>query len=502
MNDQTLLTSVNSTAVSTTVSESAGDSSAQDIAAIHGSLAFTDEDIDDNLAASASLSSVRINGNPLSSKLSDAAANALTAALDHLSLGTGVISTGGGTQTISWTWDPTAANLDFLKVGDQLTITYAMQVGDSASQNLVFAITGANDQTVLTSVNSTAVSTAVSELAGDSSAQDIAAISGSLAFTDEDIGDNLAASASLSSVRINGNPLSSKLSDAAANALTAALDHLSLGTGVISTGGGTQTISWTWDPTAANLDFLKVGDQLTITYAMQVGDSASQNLVFAITGANDQTVLTSVNSTAVSTAVSESAGDSSAQDIAAISGSLAFTDEDIGDNLTASASLSSVRINGNPLGSKLSDAAANALTAALDHLSLGTGVISTGGGTQTISWTWDPTAANLDFLKVGDQLTITYAMQVGDSASQNLVFAITGANDQTVLTSVNSTAVSTAVSELAAIPRRRILPRSPDRSLSLTRTLATTSPPLPACPACGSMAIRSAANSAMRPPTH
>ena len=184
-----------------------------------------------------------------------------------------------------------------------------MQVGDFASQNLVFAITGANDQTVLTSVNSTAVSTAVSEFGrAISSAQDIAAISGSLAFTDEDIGDNLAASASLSSVRINGNPLSSKLSDAAANALTAALDHLSLGTGVISTGGGTQTISWTWDPTAANLDFLKVGDQLTITYAMQVGDFASQNLVFAITGANDQTVLTSVNSTAVSTAVSELAG--------------------------------------------------------------------------------------------------------------------------------------------------------------------------------------------------
>ena len=103
---------------------------------------------------------------------------------------------------------------------------------------------------------------------------------------------------------INGNPLSSKLSDAAADALTTALNDLRVGAGVIST-GGTQTISWTWDPTPANLDFLKAGDQLTITYAMHVGDSASQNLVFAITGANDQTVLTSVNSTAVFTVVSE-----------------------------------------------------------------------------------------------------------------------------------------------------------------------------------------------------
>ena len=149
-----------------------------------------------------------------------------------------------------------------------------MHVGNFASQNLVFAITGANDQTVLTSVNSTAVSTVVSELAGDSSAQDIAAIHGSLAFTDEDIGDNLTASASLSSVLINGNPLSSKLSDAAANALTTALNDLRVGAGVVSSGGGTQTISWTWDPTPANLDFLKAGDQLTITYAVHVGDSA------------------------------------------------------------------------------------------------------------------------------------------------------------------------------------------------------------------------------------
>ena len=141
----------------------------------------------------------------------------------------------------------------------------------SAEQAFTVTIDGVNDQTVLTSVNSTAVSTVVSELAGDSSAQDIAAIHGSLAFTDEDIGDNLTASASLPSVLINGNPLSSKLSDAAADALTTALNDLRVGAGVIST-GGTQTISWTWDPTPANLDFLKAGDQLTITYAMHVGD--------------------------------------------------------------------------------------------------------------------------------------------------------------------------------------------------------------------------------------
>ena len=282
----------------------------------------------------------------------------------------------------------------------------------------------------------------------DSSAQDIAAISGSLAFSDKDIGDSLSASAATPSVLINGQALTTELSSTTASTLISALNHLTFGTGVTSNGGGTQNISWTWDPTAANLDFLKAGDQLTVTYAVQVGDSTSQNLTFTITGTNDQTQLISVNSSAVSTTVAESNGDLSAQDIAAISGSLAFSDKDIGDSLSASAATPSVLINGHALTTELSSTTASTLISALNHLTFGTGVTSNGGGTQNIGWTRDPTAANLDFLKAGDQLTVTYAVQVGDATSQNLTFTITGTNDQTQLISVNSSAVSTTVAEL------------------------------------------------------
>ncbi|WP_156928546.1 VCBS domain-containing protein, partial [Bradyrhizobium sp. th.b2] len=430
-NDQTVLTSVNSASVSTTVAESAGNSSAQDIAAIAGSLAFSDKDVGDSLTASAGSPTIALNGGALPAGVD---ATTLKAALDHLSFGSGVTSNGGGSQNISWTWDPTAANLDFLKAGDQLTVTYAVKVGDSTTQNLTFTITGTNDQTTLTSVNSTAVSTTIAESAGDSSAQDVAPIAGSLAFSDKDIGDSLTASAVSPTVLINGNALTTELSASVATALTTALNHLSFGAGVTSNGGGTQNISWNWDPTAANLDFLKAGDQLTVTYAVKVGDSGPQNLTFTITGTNDQTMLTSVNSTAVSTTVAESAGNSSAQDIAPITGSLAFSDKDIGDSLTASAVSPTVLINGNALSSELSASAASALTAALDHLSFGAGLTSN-GGSQNISWTWDPTAANLDFLKAGDQLTVTYAVKVGDSATQDLVLTITGTNDVATVSS-------------------------------------------------------------------
>jgi VCBS repeat-containing protein len=200
----------------------------------------------------------------------------------------------------------------------------------------------------------------------------------------------------------------------------------------------TQAGAWTYQLAngQANVQALRAGQTATDSFTVQVADghggTDTKTIMVTVTGTNDQTVLTSVNSTAASTNVAESSGDSSAQNIAAIAGSLAFSDKDIGDSLTASAASPSVLINGNALTSELSAPAAAVLTAALDHLSLGAGVTSNGGGTQTISWTWDPTAANLDFLKAGDTLTVTYAVHVGDSATQNLTFTVTGTNDSPV----------------------------------------------------------------------
>lgn len=58
-------------------------------------------------------------------------------------------SNGGGTQNIGWTWEPAAANLDFLRAGDNLTVSYAVQVGDSTAQTLTFTVTGTNDAAVI-----------------------------------------------------------------------------------------------------------------------------------------------------------------------------------------------------------------------------------------------------------------------------------------------------------------------------------------------------------------
>ena len=63
------------------------------------------------------------------------------------------LTSDGGQQTIDWTYDPDAADLDWLQDGDTLTLTYTAQITDGAgnvgSQNLVININGTNDAPTL-----------------------------------------------------------------------------------------------------------------------------------------------------------------------------------------------------------------------------------------------------------------------------------------------------------------------------------------------------------------
>ena len=111
---------------------------------------------------------------------------------------------------------------------------------------------------------------------------------------------------------------------------------------------------------------------------------------------------------------------------------------------------------------------AAALTPAL---SFGSSVTSN-GGTQTIGYTYDPSAVNLDFLRAGQSLTITYAVQVKtarDSGTQNVTFTITGTNDAPVLSDTTDPA---AVAELANAAAQD-LRRSPAASRSAISMSAT-----------------------------
>ncbi|WP_296511284.1 VCBS domain-containing protein, partial [Rhodoferax sp.] len=182
--------------------------------------------------------------------------------------------------------------LDFLRAGQSLTITYQVKVNDgtadSAFQDVTFTITGANDAPVLTDTTNPA---AVVELA-NASAQNLAAITGSFAVSDLDVGDTLTASVVGSPVvQLNGVNFTLP---ADATALTAAGAFTLSPTTQTSNGGAGTAIGYTFDPATANLDFLRAGQSLTITYQVKVNDgtadSAFQDVTFTITGANDAPV--------------------------------------------------------------------------------------------------------------------------------------------------------------------------------------------------------------------
>src|SRR5207249_895981 len=102
-----------------------------------------------------------------------------------------VSTNGGANNVLSWSYNPAAADLDWLRYGDSLTITYQAQVNDGhgnvGSEPITITINGASDYPVITA--HTDPVNAVVEAINASPQQDFSVI-GTLTVTDLDIGDD------------------------------------------------------------------------------------------------------------------------------------------------------------------------------------------------------------------------------------------------------------------------------------------------------------------------
>ncbi|WP_312014975.1 VCBS domain-containing protein [Bradyrhizobium sp. AUGA SZCCT0160] len=391
-----------------------------------GAITFDDIDLIDLHSASATAALGNTLGGTLTPVVTDAA-------------------TGAGDGTVTWTYNVANSATQYLAVGETATESFTVTISDgnggTDTQSVTVTVTGTNDAPVL---SDTTNPTAVAELS-NGSAQDLAAITGNFSLSDIDVGDTLTASIVGSpTVLLNGGAFTLP---AGAAALTAGGAFSVAGA---SSNGGAVNIGYNYDPAAANLDFLRLGQSLTITYVVQVNDgttnSGTQDVTFTITGTNDAPVLSDTTNPG---AVAELAA-ASAQDLAAINGTFSVADLDVGDTLTASVVGSpTVLLNG---GAFSLPAGAAALTAG-GAFTL-TGTTSTGSAVN-IGYSYDPAAASLDFLQAGQQLTITYQVRVNDgttdSAIQDVTFTITGTNDAPVLNAA-ATPAGTAVAEDAGAP--------------------------------------------------
>ena len=421
VNDDSVIASVSDPAA---INEVTGDSSAQVIVNAMGSLNVDDDDNGDTLTG--------VVGTTVVAELDgvDASANAsvnafiANAALTFPSTGL----SDGTTQTLNYVFNASASDLDFLTAGEVLTLEYAVQVNDGTSNStadtVVITINGTNDVPSITAATNP---TNIAEVTGDSSGQDIAPVTGTITIDDADVGDAL-----VLSVTGNGTSFwSGDISGVAPVSVSSLVASNAISFDTLTSNGGAQTIDWTYDPAASNLDFLAVGETLTITYVAQVTDDGGsnqygpQNLVITIEGTNDLPVLTAVT---VAGMIEEDVTLST-------SGSITFADVDANDAPMAMVSnvvsVTGVDANNDPISITTLDAAN--IDAAFNISAPGT---NNNNGTVN----WDYTIANpavLDFLADGEVVTATFEIIVDDghgvTVSENVTITINGTNDAPVI---------------------------------------------------------------------
>ena len=376
-----------------------------------GTIKFTDADLTDTHA-------VTITGVAITGVTTGLADNATVKG--WLSLAALTDSTDGITGSRNWTFSAQDKSFDYLAVGETVTFTYTVQVDDHhggvVTQPVTITITGTNDTPVITSGTQAAT---LQEIPGAHGSNTPETATGTVTFTDLDLSDTHA-------VTITGVAASDTTTGLDSSAM---LGWLSLGALTDSSGGVTGSKSWTFTAPDHYFDYLALGEQVTLTYTVQVDDHhggvVTQPVTITVTGTNDTPVITSGTQSAVKPELTAT-HDSNTPDTA--TGTITFTDLDLSDT-------HAVTITG---------MVASGITTGLDSsaaswLSLGALHDSSGGVTGSDTWTFSAPDHYFDYLAVNEQVTLTYTVQVDDHkggvVTQPVTITITGTNDTPVITS-------------------------------------------------------------------
>ncbi|HYG25329.1 MAG TPA: VCBS domain-containing protein, partial [Caulobacteraceae bacterium] len=378
---------------------------AQDIPATAGSISVTDTNPGQTLTGSvAGAATILYNGSATLPAGVNVAALGLQSALTF----TNTVVSNGAAQTLNYSYNPTAVNLDWLKQGDTLTITYAARVSDgtatSATSNIVITITGANDGPTLNAPTAITLT--------DTAANDpFPATTGTLTAIDADNGDTktyaIAGAGVSSGSFLRADGLTYDRSQTNAHGTLYLL---------------TTTGQYRFEPNAAALNALTAAVSPAPTFQLTVTDgqgstSAAQNLTLNITGVNDTAVIGDPTSAAVTEDTSVSGGNLTA------TGTVSITDRDTGQ--------SSFQAGSVPGGSNWGS------------LSFGTN----GAYTYTLS----NSDSRVQALAAGATHTDTFTITAADGSQKVISFTVTGTNDAPVL-DVTKNPILTSVSQDAGAP--------------------------------------------------
>ncbi|RXH08752.1 hypothetical protein EAS56_27955 [Bradyrhizobium guangzhouense] len=396
-----------------------------------GDLFFTDVDLADAHTVSTTVSASRSGGGAIP----------LTSAQLLAAFGTSLEdSTGHVLGEVDWNFALANAATNFLSGGEKLTLVYHVTVDDghggTATQDVTVTILGVNHPVVITSGPESSTVAEQDATTGSSTPDTTPTTpAGTLAFTDQDISDTHTVTVAPDSTS-GPTPPAATQADLAA-ALTTVLHD--------STGTGSGSIDWNFAIADKDLDYLAFNETLTVNYDIKVADgstSSMQTVSVVITGANDAVAITSG---AQSASLSEQPGVTGSSTLDTTSpvptGTLDFTDADLSDTHSVSVVLDSAVWS-----------AANLIVPGQTMVDLQTALStllhdSTGTGHGGIDWTFSIPDADLDFLSVGETLTVQYDVSVADaftSSTQTVTVTIDGAADPLVVTPLTIATADTA----------------------------------------------------------
>ena len=410
-----------SMAAAAIVSEQAGHtlSLSPDIA--HVTLNFVDQDLA-NTGHTATVTGASATGN-ISGLLPGALGTAELMAFLHVD---GVVKNSGSSSgTINTTFAAPDLAFDYLASGEQLNITYAVQLDDHAggtsTQNVMVTVIGTNDKPVFLCGPDTEHLAEGQDIdpSGNLTAD------GDLLFSDVDLNDTHTVSTTVTASRSGGGAV--PIPDAAL------LAAFSASLGPDSTGHVLGEVDWQFALANTSISFLNSGETLTLVYQVKVQDPSgaidTQDVTITILGTNDPVVITSGPQSSTVSELADTTGSASIDTTPTVpAGTLAFTDTDIGDTHAVAVTLDSTSGSAVPAATQAD--LATALTTVL--------IDSTGTGSGSIDWNFAIPDLDLDYLADGETLTVNYNIKVSDAATsstQAVSVVITGANDAVAMTS-------------------------------------------------------------------
>ena len=333
-------------------------------------------------------------------------------------------------------FDP-GTDFDELNVGDSATVvidyTMSDDSGAQSSSTLTVTVTGTNDAPELV-FGQGSLPAVVTELPDGDPFETVFPISTGGTLTVLDVDSDFQPSAGLATAVVKSFSYNPAIPGQALP--LAALDPMVFQVTEVTSDPGTHIarITYAFTVNDGAIEFLGEGDELDIVYTVTIADgdggTVSTDVAIQVVGSNDAPVILVGESLSV-----DEEADASSQDIS-VNGSLSVEDLDIGDNLTATTSNGLAAYNGGAVPTELSGAVAKLLAGTFSFAPT-----VTDGGSVDLDFTYAANDLDLDFLADGDQLVVTFDVEVSDglatSAPSTITITINGTNDDPEVSDVS-----------------------------------------------------------------